>query len=73
MAKIYSARGAGEQLGLTHLETIRRIRRGDIEAQKLGWNWVVTQDAVDKAKLAEWYQKLQAKSAQGSAEATATS
>ena len=57
MAKIYSARQAGEALELPHLEIIRRIRRGDIKAKKLGWNWVIDQEALDQAKASEWYQR----------------
>lgn len=55
MARIYSARQAGEVLDLPHLEVIRRIRRGDIEAKKLGWNWVIEEAALEKAKNSDWY------------------
>lgn len=55
MAKLYSARQAGDQLGLPHLEVIRRIRRGDIEGKKLGWNWTVSQEAINMAKESNWY------------------
>lgn len=57
MAKIYSARGAGEKLGIPHLEVIRRIHKGDIRAQKLGWNWVVREDAIEEAKGSDWYKR----------------
>jgi len=57
VAKIYSARQAGDQLGLPHLEVIRRLRRGDIEGRKLGWNWVITEEAVDNARTTDWYRK----------------
>ena len=57
MAKIYSARQAGEELGLPHLEVIRRLRRGDIDGKKLGWNWVIAQEAIDNTRTSDWYTK----------------
>lgn len=63
MAKIYSARQAGEELDIPHLEVIRRLRRNDIEGKKLGWNWVITQEAIDRARQSEWYQKHLARKA----------
>jgi hypothetical protein len=57
MAKLFTARQVGEVLDLPHLEVIRRIRRGDIIAKKLGWNWVIEEDAVDKARGSDWYQR----------------
>jgi hypothetical protein len=55
LAKVVSARRAGELLGLPHREVIRRIRKGDIKAQKLGWSWIVELDAIEEAKTSEWY------------------
>lgn len=55
MSKVYSARKTGEILGIPHLEVIRRIRRGDIKAKKLDWNWIVTEEAIEEAKQSEWY------------------
>lgn len=53
-----SARQAGERMGIPHKEVIRRIRKGDIEAQKLGgWNWILTSAEVDKAMKSDWYQR----------------
>jgi len=53
-----SARQAGERMGLPHKEVIRRIRKGDIEAQKLGgWNWVLTEDGVARAMKSDWYRR----------------
>jgi hypothetical protein len=57
MARIYSARQAGEALDLPHLEVIRRIRRGDIKAKKLGWNWVVEEEALNQARESDWYKR----------------
>lgn len=61
MAKIFTARRTGELLGLPHLEVIRRLRRGDIRGQKLGWNWIITEDAIEEAKQSDWYQRRLAK------------
>ena len=57
-APLYSARQAGEQLGLPHKEVIRRIRRGDIDAGKVGWNYVLTEAQINAAKESDWYKKL---------------
>lgn len=55
MSREYSARQAGEKMGLPHREIIRRIRRGDIEAKKLGWVYVITEEAISAAMKSEWY------------------
>jgi len=57
MAKLFTARQVGDALGLPHLEIIRRIRRGDIEAKKLGWNWVIEEEAVNAAKESDWFKR----------------
>jgi hypothetical protein len=59
--KVYSARQAGRKLGLSHLEVIRRLNRGDIDGQKLDWNWIITEEAIQKAKNADWYLRRQAR------------
>lgn len=66
MAKVYSARKAGIALGLPHLEVIRRIRKGDIRANKLDWNWLIMEDAIEEARQSDWYQKYQQRHASGS-------
>jgi len=58
MAKFTTASQAGEDLGLEHKEVIRRIRRGDIVAQKLGWNWIIEVPEVEAVKSKSWYIKL---------------
>lgn len=63
MTKIFTPRQVGEELDLPHLEVIRRIRRGDIKAQKLGWNWVIEEDAVEAARKSDWYQRRLARHA----------
>jgi hypothetical protein len=58
MAKILSARQAGEKMGLPHKEVIRRIRRGELKAHKMGrdgWIWVIYDSDVDEAMESEWY------------------
>lgn len=60
MTKLYSPREVGEILGLPHLEVIRRIRRGDISAAKIGkngWNWIIQEDAIDTARESDWYKR----------------
>jgi hypothetical protein len=58
LARYLTARETGERLDLTHIEVIRRIRKGDIKAQKFGWNWVVTEGEIDRVKNADWYKRL---------------
>lgn len=58
MTTILSARQAGDLLELEHMEIIRRIRKKDIIAQKMGWNWVITQAEVDAVREKEWYKNL---------------
>jgi len=57
MARIYSARQFGEEVGLEHLEVIRRIRKGDIKASKFGWNWVIKESEVERVKAEDWYNR----------------
>jgi hypothetical protein len=57
MAKYYSASQFGERVDLPHNEVIRRIRRGDINAQKLGWNWLIHEGEVERVKDTEWYRR----------------
>ena len=57
MAKYYSARQFGEVVDLPHPEVIRRIRRGDISAKKIGWNWLIHIDQIEKVKDTEWYRR----------------
>lgn len=71
MAKVVSARRAGEMLRLPHREVIRRIRKGDIKAQKLDWNWLVPLESIEEAKQSEWYQRSTLVSAEVDEEAAA--
>jgi hypothetical protein len=57
VAVYLSARQVGEELGIPHTEVIRRIRRGDIPAKKLGWNWIIRFDALPKVKDSEWFRR----------------
>ncbi len=58
LGSILTARETGERLGLTHIEVIRRIRRGDIKAKKFGWNWVIDAGEVDRVRDSDWYKRL---------------
>lgn len=54
-----TAREAGEALDLEHIEVIRRIRRGQIRATKLGgWFWIIRSEEVQKVKKKPWYKHL---------------
>lgn len=61
MARYLTARQAGEALNLEHLEIIRRIRKGDIRAQKLGWNWIIREEEITRVKGEAWYNRLMAR------------
>lgn len=61
-SKIMSARQAGERMNLPHREVIRRIKKDDIRATKVGWNWMTTEEWVDEAMKSDWYKKAQARS-----------
>lgn len=54
-----TAREAGELLELEHIEVIRRIRRGQIHATKVGnWFWVIKESEVESVKKSQWYKSL---------------
>lgn len=57
MAKYYSASQFGKEISLPHPEVIRRIRRGDIHAGKIGWNWVIHEEEVERVRDTEWYRR----------------
>lgn len=64
MSTLLSVREVSEMLGLPHLEVNRRIRRGDIQAQKLGgWTWVIKKEDAEAAMKSDWYLKRVAKQA----------
>lgn len=56
--KVLTAKAVGERMGLPHKEVIRRIRRGDIEANKLGWFWIVTEEDMEIAMNSDWYRRI---------------
>jgi hypothetical protein len=58
MSKLLPAREVGDRLDLTHIEVIRRIRRGDIDAKKVGWFWLIKEEEVDFVKKKRWYRDL---------------
>lgn len=57
MAKYYTAKETARQLGLTHLDVIRRIRKRQIPAHKEpdGWNWRIHASDVEEIKTSDWY------------------
>lgn len=58
MARFTTASLAGEKLQLEHKEVIRRIRKGDIVASKLGWNWMISLEEIEAVKQKGWYIRL---------------
>ena len=58
---VVSAREAGDRLGLEHTEVIRRIRKGDIEARKLGWVWIINTREVEAVRTKDWYISVMAR------------
>lgn len=58
MAQVMTAKEFGRKVDLEHLEVIRRIRRGDIEATKFGWFWTIPTTEVDRVRQSDWYQRL---------------
>lgn len=72
MAQVMTAKEFGQQLNLEHLEVIRRIRRGDINAKKFGWFWTIPVTEVDRVRESDWYTRLmerRGRSSQSSAHA----
>jgi hypothetical protein len=62
MSKLLSPRQAGERMNLPHREVIRRIRKGDLKATKIGddgWNWILKEEWVKEAMQSDWYKKIQ--------------
>lgn len=59
MASKLSTREVANRLGLEPKEVIRRIRRGDIVAEKFGWIWTVNESEVEKVKNKDWYKRYQ--------------
>lgn len=59
MDGIYTPRVFGDKLNLPHREVVRRINRGDIPAEKVGWNWIIKEEAVDVVRGSSWYRRYQ--------------
>jgi hypothetical protein len=55
---VLTARELGDELGLKHIEVIRRIRKGQIAATKLGWMYTIEVSEIDRVRNSDWYQKL---------------
>lgn len=61
MTDLLNTRAVSDELGIPKLEVVRRIRKGDIKAQKWGWNWAVEAAEVERVREADWYRKYQRK------------
>lgn len=71
MGKVYSARRAGEALGIPHLEVIRRIRKGDMGGRKLDWNYIITEDDIEAVRQSDWYKRYIERHSSGSSDVAA--
>jgi hypothetical protein len=61
-----SAKEAAWELGLTHLELLRRLKMEQIPgARKMGWNWVIPDEAINEVRQMEWYQQYMKNRPQG--------
>lgn len=47
---LLSPRQVAKELDLRYGQVMRRIRSGKIEATKIDWGWVITQEELDKLK-----------------------
>lgn len=47
---LYTIKEAGEKSGYDDRQIMYKIRRNHIEAQKVGWIWVITEPEVAKLK-----------------------
>lgn len=61
MSNVLTARELGEAVGLKHIEVIRRIRKGQIRAEKMGWVYVIDREEIERVKTADWYTRLMAR------------
>lgn len=46
----FSTQEAAEAIGITYSTLMARVRKGKIEAKKIGWNKVIHKDEVNRAK-----------------------
>jgi len=58
--RYYTTKKTAQVLGMKQLEVLRRINRGQIRAQKLGWAWLVKESDVYAVMETDWYQKYYA-------------
>ena len=47
---LFSPKQVAQELGLRYGQVMRRIRSNKIEAIKIDWGWVITQEEVDRLK-----------------------
>jgi excisionase family DNA binding protein len=58
--RFYTTKKAASVLGMKQLEVLRRINRGQIKAQKLGWAWIIKESDVYAVMETDWYQRYYA-------------
>lgn len=58
MASHMTAKEAGVELNLEHTEVIRRIRKGQIKASKMGWFWLIPVQEVEEVKQSDWWKNV---------------
>lgn len=63
MTTVISTKEFGSRLGLGHKEVIRRIRRGDIKADKFGWVYTIDEKEVARVQDSDWYKRYQSRHA----------
>lgn len=59
MSRKFTTAQVSDRTGLPQKEVLRRIRLGHIEAEKLGWIWVVDEKEVRNIKRYDWYKRTQ--------------
>lgn len=57
--KYMSRTEARRALGLTRDQMIYRIRRGDIKAEKAGYNYLIPVTELERVPAQEWYKATQ--------------
>jgi len=48
--QLYTVAEVSEITGLASTQILYRIKTGQIEAEKIGWFWVIPQEEVDRLK-----------------------
>lgn len=50
MSEMISVREAAKLMGITPQQVLNQIRRSQLPAQKIGWNWVINKKDLPKTK-----------------------